>query len=75
MTQFYCKYTHVDRAGYSKCWARWYFCGAPLSGLCRNFLGGHQVIMLEVSDAKKLGPKEYCRDMNDVPFHHLAVLF
>jgi len=31
--------------------------------------------MLEVSDAKKLGPKEYCRDMNDVPFHHLAVLF
>jgi len=35
-----------------------YFCGAPLSGVCRDFLGGHQIIMIEVSDVNKLGPKE-----------------
>ena len=31
--------------------------------------------MIEVSDVKKLGPKEWHRDMDDVPFHYLAVFF
>jgi len=30
--------------------------------------------MIEVSNVKKLAPKEWRRDMDDVPFHHLAVL-
>jgi len=31
--------------------------------------------MLEVSAVRKLGPKECRRDMDNLPFHHLAVLF
>jgi len=30
--------------------------------------------MIEVSDVKKLGPKWWRRDIDDVPFHHLAVI-
>jgi len=32
---------HLLRAGLSKC-------GAPFSGVCRNFEEGHQVIMVEI---------------------------
>jgi len=35
-----------------------YFRGTPLSGMCRHFLGGHQVIMIEVSVMKKLGTQD-----------------
>jgi len=31
--------------------------------------------MIEVSDVKKLGPKEGRRNMDNVSFHHLAVLY
>jgi len=31
--------------------------------------------MIDVSDVKKLGPKEWRRNMDVIPFHYLAVLF
>jgi len=30
--------------------------------------------MIEVSGVKKLDPKGWRQDMDDVPFHHLAVM-
>jgi len=70
MTQFYCKYTNVDRVGFSTCRARLeVLCGGPLSCACKNLVGGHQVIMIEVSDVKKIGRKGWRRDMDDVPSH------
>jgi len=59
MTQFYCKYTNVNRAGFSKCRARLELLLRGATELCvQTFLGGHQIIMIEVSDVKKIGPKE-----------------
>jgi len=31
--------------------------------------------MIKVSDVKKVRPKDERQDMDDVPLHHLAVLF
>jgi len=75
MTQFYCKCTNVDRAGFSKCRAQLeVLIRGPTEWYVKKFFWGCQAIMIEVIDVKKLGLKRCRRDMNDIPFHHLAVL-
>jgi len=56
MTQFYCQYrTGPALVSVGPDWK--YFCWAALSCMCKNILRGHKVIMIEVSDVKKLGLK------------------
>jgi len=70
MTQFYCKYTNGDRARLEV------LLQGRTEWCVQKFLGDeYHFMIIEVSDVKKLGPKDWRRDMYDVPFHHLAVLF
>jgi len=64
------------RAGFRNCRARLEaHLRDPPEWCVQKFLGVHQVIIIEVGDVKKLGPKGGRRDTDDVQFHQLAILF
>jgi len=74
MTQFYCKYTNVDRAGFSKCGARLEVIAGPTEWCVLKFFMGASIHKDTSHWWKKLGSKDWRRDMDDVTFHHLAVI-
>jgi len=64
MTQFYCKYTNVDKAGFSMCRSRLeVLLRGPTEMCVQKVFRAAQVIMIEVSDVKKVGSKGWRRDM------------